>query len=55
MRAAGGLAVLLPPDDAEDAARDTVAALDGLVIAGERMWNRPGTGRSPTPHRPAGP
>ncbi|MGW3331618.1 gamma-glutamyl-gamma-aminobutyrate hydrolase family protein [Streptomyces rubiginosohelvolus] len=34
VRAAGGLAVLLPPDDAEDAARDTVAALDGLVIAG---------------------
>ncbi|MET8884082.1 gamma-glutamyl-gamma-aminobutyrate hydrolase family protein [Streptomyces rubiginosohelvolus] len=34
VRAAGGLAVLLPPDDAEGAARDTVAALDGLVIAG---------------------
>ncbi|MBQ1110908.1 MULTISPECIES: gamma-glutamyl-gamma-aminobutyrate hydrolase family protein [unclassified Streptomyces] len=34
VRAAGGLAVLLPPDDARDAARDTVAALDGLVIAG---------------------
>ncbi|CAM5440152.1 gamma-glutamyl-gamma-aminobutyrate hydrolase family protein [Streptomyces badius] len=34
VRAAGGLAVLLPPDDAEDAARETVAALDGLVIAG---------------------
>ncbi|MEU3057630.1 gamma-glutamyl-gamma-aminobutyrate hydrolase family protein [Streptomyces griseus] len=34
VRAAGGRAVLLPPDDAADAARDTVAALDGLVIAG---------------------
>ncbi|MDT0490127.1 gamma-glutamyl-gamma-aminobutyrate hydrolase family protein [Streptomyces sp. NPDC012600] len=34
VRAAGGLAVLLPPDEAEDAARETVAALDGVVIAG---------------------
>ncbi|MFI7240226.1 gamma-glutamyl-gamma-aminobutyrate hydrolase family protein [Streptomyces cyaneofuscatus] len=33
VRAAGGLAVLLPPDEA-DAARETVAALDGVVIAG---------------------
>lgn len=49
VRAAGGLAVLLPPDDARDAARDTVAALDGLVIAGERTSNRRATGRSPIP------
>ncbi|MFF8437814.1 gamma-glutamyl-gamma-aminobutyrate hydrolase family protein [Streptomyces bacillaris] len=34
VRAAGGLAVLLPPDEAEDAAREAVAALDGVVIAG---------------------
>ncbi|MFD5973523.1 gamma-glutamyl-gamma-aminobutyrate hydrolase family protein [Streptomyces bacillaris] len=34
VRAAGGLAVLLPPDEAEDAAREVVAALDGVVIAG---------------------
>ncbi|MYT36960.1 gamma-glutamyl-gamma-aminobutyrate hydrolase family protein [Streptomyces sp. SID8356] len=34
VRAAGGLAVLLPPDDAEDAAREAVAAVDGVVIAG---------------------
>ncbi|MEV7290709.1 gamma-glutamyl-gamma-aminobutyrate hydrolase family protein [Streptomyces microflavus] len=34
VRAAGGLAVLLPPDEAADAARETVAALDGVVIAG---------------------
>ncbi|MEU0357664.1 gamma-glutamyl-gamma-aminobutyrate hydrolase family protein [Streptomyces cyaneofuscatus] len=34
VRAAGGLAVLLPPDEATDAARETVAALDGVVIAG---------------------
>ncbi|MFF3993926.1 gamma-glutamyl-gamma-aminobutyrate hydrolase family protein [Streptomyces cyaneofuscatus] len=34
VRAAGGLAVLLPPDAAADAARETVAALDGVVIAG---------------------
>ncbi|WP_112492129.1 gamma-glutamyl-gamma-aminobutyrate hydrolase family protein [Streptomyces bacillaris] len=34
VRAAGGLAVLLPPDEAEDAARELVAALDGVVIAG---------------------
>ncbi|MFJ9688643.1 gamma-glutamyl-gamma-aminobutyrate hydrolase family protein [Streptomyces bacillaris] len=34
VRAAGGLAVLLPPDDAEDAAREAVAAMDGVVIAG---------------------
>ncbi|CAO0835562.1 Gamma-glutamyl-gamma-aminobutyrate hydrolase family protein OS=Streptomyces microflavus OX=1919 GN=HUT09_02780 PE=4 SV=1 [Streptomyces microflavus] len=34
VRAAGGLAVLLPPDEAADTARETVAALDGVVIAG---------------------
>ncbi|MET9661003.1 gamma-glutamyl-gamma-aminobutyrate hydrolase family protein [Streptomyces sp. NPDC006510] len=34
VRAAGGLAVMLPPDDTADAARETVAALDGVVIAG---------------------
>ncbi|MEW9510362.1 gamma-glutamyl-gamma-aminobutyrate hydrolase family protein [Streptomyces bacillaris] len=34
VRAAGGLAVLLPPDEAEGAAREAVAALDGVVIAG---------------------
>lgn len=34
VRAAGGLAVLLPPDGAEDAAREAVAAVDGVVIAG---------------------
>ncbi|MFJ6444311.1 gamma-glutamyl-gamma-aminobutyrate hydrolase family protein [Streptomyces sp. NPDC091649] len=34
VRAAGGLAVLLPPDDTRGAAREAVAALDGLVIAG---------------------
>ncbi|MET8344445.1 gamma-glutamyl-gamma-aminobutyrate hydrolase family protein [Streptomyces microflavus] len=34
VRAAGGLAVLLPPDEAAGAARETVAALDGVVIAG---------------------
>ncbi|SCD39732.1 gamma-glutamyl-gamma-aminobutyrate hydrolase family protein [Streptomyces sp. DvalAA-19] len=34
VRAAGGLAVLLPPDEAEDAAGQAVAALDGVVIAG---------------------
>lgn len=34
VRAAGGLAVLLPPDEAEDTAREVVAALDGVVIAG---------------------
>jgi putative glutamine amidotransferase len=31
---AGGLAVLLPPDDSPSAAGDTVARLDGLVVAG---------------------
>lgn len=31
---AGGLAVLLPPDPAPDAARQAVARIDGLVIAG---------------------
>ncbi|MEV1048253.1 gamma-glutamyl-gamma-aminobutyrate hydrolase family protein [Streptomyces sp. NPDC049916] len=34
VRAAGGLAVLLPPDEARGAAGEVVAALDGLVIAG---------------------
>ncbi|MFF8690921.1 gamma-glutamyl-gamma-aminobutyrate hydrolase family protein [Streptomyces sp. NPDC015144] len=34
VRAAGGLAVLLPPDDTADAAREAVDALDGLVVAG---------------------
>lgn len=34
VRAAGGLAVMLPPDDTADAARETVAALDAVVIAG---------------------
>ncbi|MGQ7753722.1 gamma-glutamyl-gamma-aminobutyrate hydrolase family protein [Streptomyces sp. WC2508] len=34
VRAAGGLAVLLPPDDTADAAREAVAALDGVVVAG---------------------
>ncbi|MEI7031758.1 gamma-glutamyl-gamma-aminobutyrate hydrolase family protein [Streptomyces pratensis] len=34
VRAAGGLAVLLPPDDAAGAAQEAVAALHGLVIAG---------------------
>lgn len=34
VQAAGGLAVLLPPDGAPGAAARTVARLDGLVIAG---------------------
>ncbi|MFF2898738.1 gamma-glutamyl-gamma-aminobutyrate hydrolase family protein [Streptomyces sp. NPDC057966] len=34
VRAAGGLAVMLPPDDTADAAREAVAALDGVVVAG---------------------
>ncbi|NED14597.1 gamma-glutamyl-gamma-aminobutyrate hydrolase family protein [Streptomyces sp. SID9124] len=34
VRASGGLAVMLPPDDTADAARETVAALDAVVIAG---------------------
>ncbi|CAM5422940.1 hypothetical protein SMICM304S_04371 [Streptomyces microflavus] len=51
VRAAGGLAVLLPPDEAADAARETVAALDGVVIAGERTSNRRVTEPLPTPVR----
>ncbi|MDV9201839.1 gamma-glutamyl-gamma-aminobutyrate hydrolase family protein, partial [Streptomyces sp. Wh19] len=34
VRAAGGLAVMLPPDDTADAAREAVAAMDGVVVAG---------------------
>ncbi|MER5367264.1 gamma-glutamyl-gamma-aminobutyrate hydrolase family protein [Streptomyces sp. NPDC002722] len=34
VRAAGGLAVMLPPDDTADAAREAVTALDGVVVAG---------------------
>lgn len=34
VRAAGGLAFMLPPDERAGAARETVAALDGLVLAG---------------------
>jgi putative glutamine amidotransferase len=34
VRASGGLAVMLPPDDTAEAAREAVAALDGVVIAG---------------------
>ncbi|MEY9875364.1 putative glutamine amidotransferase [Streptacidiphilus sp. MAP12-33] len=34
VRAGGGLAAMLPPDEHPDAAADVVARLDGLVIAG---------------------
>lgn len=34
VRAAGGLAAMLPPDDGPAAAAEVVARLDGLVIAG---------------------
>jgi putative glutamine amidotransferase len=34
VRSGGGLAALLPPDEHPDAAAETVARLDGLVIAG---------------------
>lgn len=43
VRDAGGLAAMLPPDDPAHAAA-VVARLDGLVIAGVRMWIRRGTG-----------
>ncbi|MFE6666368.1 gamma-glutamyl-gamma-aminobutyrate hydrolase family protein [Streptomyces sp. NPDC057697] len=49
VRAVGGLAVLLPPDDAADAARETVAALDGVVIAGGADVEPARYGRSPDP------
>ncbi|MFE7463194.1 gamma-glutamyl-gamma-aminobutyrate hydrolase family protein [Streptomyces sp. NPDC057499] len=53
VRAAGGLAVMLPPDDTADAAREAVDALDGVVVAGgadvepARYGARPGPRTGP--------
>ncbi|MFF1648302.1 gamma-glutamyl-gamma-aminobutyrate hydrolase family protein [Streptomyces sp. NPDC058240] len=49
VRAAGGLAVMLPPDDTADAAREAVAALDGVVIAGGADVEPARYGESPDP------
>ncbi|MFE3945608.1 gamma-glutamyl-gamma-aminobutyrate hydrolase family protein [Streptomyces sp. NPDC059118] len=49
VRAAGGLAVMLPPDDTAEAAREAVAALDGVVIAGGADVEPARYGESPDP------
>ncbi|SFY42878.1 gamma-glutamyl-gamma-aminobutyrate hydrolase family protein [Streptomyces atratus] len=49
VRASGGLAVMLPPDDTADAAREAVAALDGVVIAGGADVEPARYGETPDP------
>ncbi|MGW2107119.1 gamma-glutamyl-gamma-aminobutyrate hydrolase family protein [Streptomyces sp. NPDC001948] len=49
VRAAGGLAVMLPPDDTAEAAREAVAALDGVVIAGGADVEPARYGEAPDP------
>ncbi|MFF2009344.1 gamma-glutamyl-gamma-aminobutyrate hydrolase family protein [Streptomyces sp. NPDC058195] len=49
VRAAGGLAVMLPPDDTADAAREAVEALDGVVVAGGADVEPARYGASPDP------
>ncbi|MGW2088820.1 gamma-glutamyl-gamma-aminobutyrate hydrolase family protein [Streptomyces sp. NPDC001880] len=49
VRVSGGLAVMLPPDDSADAAREAVAALDGVVIAGGADVEPSRYGESPDP------
>ncbi|GGV74529.1 gamma-glutamyl-gamma-aminobutyrate hydrolase [Streptomyces gelaticus] len=49
VRASGGLAVMLPPDDTAEAAREAVAALDGVVIAGGADVEPARYGQSPDP------
>lgn len=49
VRAVGGLVVMLPPDDTTEAAREAVAALDGVVIAGGADVEPDRYGESPDP------